>query len=98
MEKKIAGLMVMMMLSLIETVVGWLVGWLVGECNKMQSTSTSQISWTDTRKILRNNWRTMTLVLPHKKRLYFDLGKDSSDPDRHISILTIDILLMTYAS
>ena len=38
MEKKIAGLMVMMMLSLIETVVGWLVGWLVGaiKCNQPQ--------------------------------------------------------------
>ena len=38
MEKKIAGLMVMMMLSLIETVVGWLVGWLVSaiKCNQPQ--------------------------------------------------------------
>ena len=38
MEKKIAGLMVMMMLGLIETVVGWLVGWLVSaiKCNQTQ--------------------------------------------------------------
>ena len=37
-------IMITIMLVLIETVVGWLVGWLVGGCNKMQSTSTSQIS------------------------------------------------------
>ena len=38
MEKKIAGLMVMMMLGLIETVLGWLVGWLVSaiKCNQPQ--------------------------------------------------------------
>ena len=37
-------IMITIMLVLIETVVGWLAGWLVGGCNKMQSTSTSQIS------------------------------------------------------
>ena len=37
-------IMITMMMVLNETVLCWLVGWWVSGCNKMQSTSTSQIS------------------------------------------------------
>ena len=78
---------------------GWLVGGLVGaiKCNQPQPLKYLERTLGRFSERIGEQWHWFS---PTKKVYILNRvkSKDSSDPDRHISILTFDILLMTYTS